>query len=82
MSSYAIATASPFLQFVSKGNNPLNILVTELPGHCYLCNHASTSLFILTFNKLACQGCFDFALSCNFFDDKIPIELYYSPDPA
>jgi hypothetical protein len=74
MSSYAIATASPFMQFVSRGNNPLNILVTELPGHCYLCNHESKSLFILTFNMLACQGCFDFALSCNFFNNIGPID--------
>ena len=76
MSSYAIATASPFLQFVSKGDNPVHILTTELPGQCYLCNHASRSLFILTFNKLACHVCFDFALSCNFFNDLSPIDHY------
>jgi hypothetical protein len=70
-----IAFSNPFLEFVSKGDNPLKILITETLNRCYLCGHESKSLFILTFNKLACQVCFDFVLSCNFFNDTIPLDL-------
>jgi len=68
-------TADPFLEFATNGNNPLTILITEFPNQCCLCRHESRTLFILTFNKLACQGCFDFALNCNFFDQTDQIDL-------
>ena len=77
MSTYGNAN-DPFLQFVTNGGNPLTFLITEDPKQCCLCKHESRSLFILTFNKLACQGCFDFALNCNFFEQSNPIDLNLS----
>ena len=70
-------SADPFLEFATNGNNPLTILITEFPKQCCLCKHESNSLFILTFNKLACVGCFDFVLTCNFFNQSHPIDLNY-----
>lgn len=67
------ATANPFLEFISKGDSPLKILVTEFGGECNLCGGKSKSLYILSFNYLACQVCFDFALSCNYFGVSDPI---------
>jgi hypothetical protein len=69
MMSTAIVGANPFLEFVSKGDNPLKILITESPNKCNLCGGESKSLYILSFNYLACQVCFDFALSCNYFNE-------------
>jgi len=75
MSIPTVNSADPFLEFATNGNNPLTILITEFPKQCCLCKHESNSLFILTFNKLACVGCFDFVLTCNFFNQTHPIDL-------
>lgn len=75
MMSTAIVGANPFLEFVSKGDNPLKILITEIGNKCNLCEGKSKSLYILSFNYLACQVCFDFALSCNYFSASDPIVL-------
>jgi hypothetical protein len=68
-------TANPFLEFVSKGDNPLKILISEFGNKCNLFEGKSKSLYILSFNYLACQACFDFALSCNYFSASDPIVL-------
>lgn len=73
MLTSASVTANPFLEFISKGDNPLKILITEFGNKCNLCEGKSKSLYILSFNYLACQVCFDFALSCNFFGDSDPL---------
>lgn len=68
MMAAAMVAANPFLEFVSKGENPLKILITEFGNKCNLCEGKSKSLYILTFNYLACQVCFDFALRFNYFN--------------
>ena len=73
MLTAANVAADPFLEFVSKGDNPLKILITEFGNKCNLCEGKSKSLYILSFNYLACQVCFDFALSCNYFNASDPI---------
>ncbi len=75
MLTTANVTADPFLEFVSVGDNPLKILITESGSKCNLCEGKSKSLYILSFNYLACQVCFDFALSCNYFSASDPIAL-------
>ena len=73
MATTANATANPFLEFVSKGDNPLKILITEFGNKCNLCEGKQKSLYILSFNYLACEVCFEFALSCNYFAPSAPI---------
>jgi hypothetical protein len=74
--SAAIASANPFLEFVSRGGNPLKNVISEFPQHCTVCGHKSHSLLILTFNMVTCQSCYDFILNCNYFNAE-PIELNY-----
>ena len=71
----AIGTAEPFLQFVSKGNNPITIFISESTNKCKICEKESNTLYVLTYNFLACQVCFDFIVSCNYFNDSEPIKL-------
>jgi hypothetical protein len=73
MLTTANVATDPFLEFVSKGDNPLKILITESGNKFNLCEGKSRSLYILSFNYLACQVCFDFALSCNYFSASKPI---------
>lgn len=72
-----IASANPFLEFVSRSKNPLKIVISYSLQPCSVCGQKSYSLFILTFNMVTCQPCFDFLLGCNYFTEEEPIELNY-----
>jgi len=75
MSVGAISSANPFLEYVSKGGNPVKIVISDSHQHCNVCGQRTHSLFILTFNLVTCQLCFDFLLNCNYFNEAEPIEL-------
>lgn len=70
-----MSAANPFLEYVSKGENPVKILISDSLQHCNVCGRKTHSLFILTFNLVACQLCFDFLLNCNYFNKVEEIEL-------
>ncbi len=73
--SAAMGSANPFLEFVSRGGNPVKIVISDSHQHCMVCGHKSHSLFILTFNMVTCHRCYDFLLNCNYFSDAEEIEL-------
>lgn len=70
-----ISSGNPFLEFVTKAGNPVKIVVSDSHQHCSICGEKSHSLFILTFNMVTCQPCYDFLLNCNYFNEAEPIEL-------